>query len=410
MRALLVLCLLLAGSVQAADIVLTGGTVYGAPDLPPLADAVVVIHDQRIASVGPRAFVRIPKDARILDCSGKSITAGFWNSHVHILTPGLLHASAGSAVELNSQLDQMLNRWGFTTVFDIASSLDHTHALRRRIDSGEIRGPRILTVGEPLWTKAPVYVSDFLETNHIRISIVATPKEAAARVGTLEKSGVDGIKLFTGSVQGAGQVANMPLDMVRAATAEAHRHHLPVFAHPQNTAGLEAAIAGGVDILAHTVPQSPPWTPDLAARIKGAHMALIPTLTLFDVESRKAGDSDRDREELIAKVVDELRVFFQAGGEIIFGTDVGYTDHFDTAMEFTLMSRAGMSLRQILASLTTVPAQRFGSSGHSGRVADGMDADLVVLDGNPAQDITALSRVEFVVRGGKILYSARILQ
>ena len=304
----------------------------------------------------------------------------------------------------------MLNRWGFTTVFDIASFLENTHALRRRIASGEVRGPRILTVGEPLWTKAPVYVSGFLEANHIRIPIVATPEEAAARVRALAKSGVDGIKLFTGSVQDAGQVANMPLDVVRAATAEAHRHHLPVFAHPQNTAGLEAAIAGGVDILAHTVPQSPPWTPELVARIKGAHMALIPTLTLFDVESRKAGDSASDREELIAKVVDELRVFSQAGGEVIFGTDVGYTDHFDTAMEFTLMSRAGMSFPQILASLTTVPAERFGSSGHGGRVADGMDADLVVLDGNPAQDITALSRVQFVIRGGKILYSARILQ
>jgi len=406
MRAILALCFVLAVTTHAADIFLTGATIYASPDQPPLADSVVVIHGNRISRVGPRASVPIPKDARIVDCSGKSITAGFWNSHVHILTPGLLHAGAASPAELDSQLDEMLNRWGFTTVFDIASLLENTLALRRRIESGEIRGPRILTVGEPLWTKAPVYVRDFLEANHIPMPAVATPQEAAARVRALAKQAVDGIKLFTGSVQGGGQVANMPLDLVRAATAEAHRHHLPVFAHPQNTAGLDAAIDGGVDILAHTVPQSPPWTPELSARIKAAHMALIPTLTLFDVEARKDGASDGAREELIEKVVDELRVFSQAGGEVIFGTDVGYTDHFDTAMEFALMSRAGMSFRQILASLTTVPAKRFGYSGHSGRIADGMDADLVVLNGNPADDATALSKINLVIRGGKILYPA----
>jgi imidazolonepropionase-like amidohydrolase len=235
--------------------------------------------------------------------------------------------------------------------------------------------------------------------------VVSTPEEAAARVRALVTGGADGIKLFTGSMRGGGQVANMPLDLVRAATDEAHRHRLPVFAHPQNAAGLEAAMAGGVDILAHTAPESPPWTPEFAARLKRARMALIPTLTLFDFEARKGGVSDRGREEWMEKMTGELRAFSQAGGEVIFGTDVGYIDHFDTALEFTLMSRAGMTFQQILASLTTAPARRFGNSGRSGRVAPGMDADLVVLDGDPAKDITAFSRVRLVIRGGRILYS-----
>ena len=405
MRAALALVLFCAPiCLHGADLALTGATVYPSPDASPIADAVVVIRRDRIAAVGPRESVKIPKDVRIIDCSGKYIVAGFWNSHVHIFTPTLLKGRDASAAELNAQLDDMFNRWGFTTLFDIASVLDNTLALRGRIESGELRGPRILTVGEPLWTEPPIYVRDYLTANRIDIPVVTTAQEAAARVRAHAQSGANGIKLFAGSVQGGGKVANMPLDLVRAAVKEAHRRRLPVFAHPQNSAGLELAIDGGVDILAHTTPDSPPWTPEFAARLKGARMALIPTLTLFDFEARKGGGSDQERQQWIDKMVSELRVFAEARGEILFGTDVGYTDHFDTALEFTLMSRAGMGFREILASLTTNPARRFRYSGRSGRVARGMEADLVALESDPAKDATAFSRVELTVRSGRIIY------
>lgn len=405
-RAALASVLFCAATLQAAEVALVGGTVYSSPEAPPIVDAVIVIHDHRIAGVGARGSTRIPKGVQIIDCSGKFVVAGFWNSHVHIFTPGLLHARDTGANELNKELDAMLNRWGFTTVFDLASLLDNTVALRRRIDNGELRGPRILTVGEPLWTEPPIYIRDYLIANHIGISVVTTAAGAAARVRAQARHGANGIKLFTGSLQDGGRVANMPLDVVRAAVNEAHRLRLPVFAHPQNSAGLEAAIAGGVDILAHTAPDSPPWTPEFVARLKRAHMALIPTLTLFDFEARKGGATDRERQAWIDKMVGELRAFSQVGGEVLFGTDVGYTDHFETALELTLMSRAGMSFKQILASLTTIPARTFGYSGRSGRVAKGMDADLAVLQADPANDVTAFSRIQFTIRSGRITYSS----
>jgi len=148
MRTALAFLLIGSGSLHPADLVLTGATLYGAPDVPPIAGAVIVIHGTRIAGVGPRASVRIPDDAQVVDCSGKFVTAGFWNSHVHIFTPGLLRARDASATDLDRELDAMLNRWGFTTVFDVASVLENTLALRGRIESGEIRGPRIMTVGD----------------------------------------------------------------------------------------------------------------------------------------------------------------------------------------------------------------------------------------------------------------------
>ena len=94
-----------------------------------------------------------------------------------------------------------------------------------------------------------------------------------------------------------------------------------------------------------------------------------------------------------------------AGGDVLFGTDVGYTDISDTSEEFKWMSRGGMSYQQILASLTTNPARRFGFGQHSGRVAKGYDADLVVLRSDPAQDATAFAGVEYTIREGVVIYT-----
>jgi imidazolonepropionase-like amidohydrolase len=106
-------------------------------------------------------------------------------------------------------------------------------------------------------------------------------------------------------------------------------------------------------------------------------------------------------------VLPQLRAYSEAGGQILFGTDVGYTQHFDTAEEFEWMSRAGLSFQQILASLTTNPAQRFGYATRRGRIAQGMDGDLVVLGADPAQDATAFSKVRYTILGGKVIYSEK---
>jgi imidazolonepropionase-like amidohydrolase len=151
----------------ASDLALVHARIYPSPTEPAIEDGTILVHDGRITAVGPSATTKPPRFARavtVIDCKGLVVTAGFWNSHVHIFTPRLLHAEGLSSSELSSQLEKMLTRWGFTTVFDIASVLDNTNAVRRRIDSGEVRGPRILTVGEPFYAKggAPVYIRGFL--------------------------------------------------------------------------------------------------------------------------------------------------------------------------------------------------------------------------------------------------------
>jgi len=393
-------------SDSGSDLALVGAKIYLSPSEPPIDNGTILVHDGRIASVGPIAKIKVPRGSRVIDCKGLVVTAGFWNSHVHILLPGLLHAESLSSGQISAQLQEMLTRWGFTTVFDIASVLQNTNIIRHRIESGEVKGPRILTVGEPFWVKTPIYVKGFLEANHISIPEVESAAQAKERVRQQIRDGADGIKIFANSIESDG-ILTMPLELAKPITAEAHSAGKPVFAHVSNNQGIEVALQSGVDILAHTTPTDDLWSPAFVQRMTAAHMALTPTLTLWDFESKKANSSPDETEKWMSRAAEQLRAFSRAGGQVLFGTDVGYTQHFDTSEEFKWMSKAGMSYQEILASLTTNPAQRFGYSAHSGRVAKGLDADLVVLSADPAQDGSAFSKVRYTIRGGVVIYAEK---
>lgn len=403
-RYLLLLLASVSGALAANDLLLVNATVIPAPDQPVLPQAAILIHEGRIATVGSLASLTVPAGTETIDCTGKFITAGFWNCHVHLITPDVYGAGQVPAAQLEGAMTAMFTRWGFTTVFDLASSLENTVALRDRIEAGAVRGPRILTAGEAIWTRVPIYVPPQITANNPGMSPVTTADAATQRITEHAQHGANGIKLFTGSMQAQGVVDNMDVEFVRTAVAEAHRRHLPVFAHPQNGAGVEAALAGGVDILAHTAPNAPAWTAEFAARLRDAHLALIPTLTLFRAEGERAQLPPFILEKWRANAFAQVRTFHAAGGEILFGTDIGYITQYDTAEEYKLLVEAGLDAQAILRSLTTAPAARFGRAESSGRVAAGYDADLVILDADPLADATALSRVHATLRAGRLIH------
>jgi imidazolonepropionase-like amidohydrolase len=177
-----------------------------------------------------------------------------------------------------------------------------------------------------------------------------------------------------------------------------------VFAHPSSgSGGLLAAVRGGADVIAHTTPWSGLWDDGLLAAMKERRVAVIPTLHIWKYLRRH--DRLSAQEQWVNTTVGQLRAWVAAGGTVLFGTDVGAAD-YDPGEEYALMVQAGMSFRQILAALTTAPAERFGDAKHLGRVAAGFQADLVVLKGDPARNIRALATVQYTVRGGKIIYRA----
>jgi imidazolonepropionase-like amidohydrolase len=393
----------------AADQAFIHARIYASPDAKPIEDGTLLIHDGVIRRVGPAGEITVPDGVKVTDLHGAVVTAGFWNSHVHFMPPPLLNADKHSSAELAPVIAQMLTRWGFTTVFDVGSSLTNTLTIRRRIEAGEIAGPAILTVGDPFFPKngTPIYVRQFMKDNGFPNEEITDLPAAIARVHRQIHDGADGVKLFAGAIVGGDVgVLPMPLDQARALVEAAHADGKPVFAHPTNVDGLNVAIESGVDILAHTTPDGGPWSADLTSRILAHHMALVPTLTLFQVELKRSPHADdQELKRFIDTAVGQVAAYSKAGGQILFGTDVGYIDVFDTTEEYRQMGRA-LDWRQILTSLTVAPAQRFGFAKHKGRLVPGMDADLVVLKADPAKDVTAFAQVRMTIRHGRTLYDA----
>src|SRR5262249_4273188 len=132
-----------AAQEHEQDLALVGGTVYASPTSPALPDATVLIHGKSIVAVGKRSDVTVPKSAQVIDHTGESVTAEYGTSHIHYET-GWENADSTPAEKLESHMQQMLTRWGFTSVWDLGSQPQNTLTIRKRVENGEMPGPRIL--------------------------------------------------------------------------------------------------------------------------------------------------------------------------------------------------------------------------------------------------------------------------
>jgi imidazolonepropionase-like amidohydrolase len=409
--------LLLGASAQLAHgagedrWLLTGTKVYVSPDAPPMNDAWVLVRGGKIEAVGDAKAAR-PRDVRSNQaCSGGVVAAGFQNSHVHFTEAAFADAAKKPATDLERAVSRMLTQYGFTTVVDTASDVNNTVALRERIDSGEIKGPAILTAGVALYPEngIPFYIRTlppgFLNT----LPQPATVKEAVAAVSDNLRRGADATKLFVATPQGGGVVKRMAPDIVRAAAEESHKHGVLVLAHPTDPEGARVAVMSGVDILVHTTidPPEGKWDAALIKEMIARHVSVVPTLKLWNYELDKWKAPQKVHEGAFADARGELQAFTAAGGQVLFGTDVGYMTDYDPTEDYVLMERAGFTPTQILASLTTAPAARWKASTHRGRVAAGLDADLTVLNADPAADVKAFASVKCTIRGGREVFTRK---
>lgn len=390
------------------SLALIGAKIYPSRSEEPIDNGVVLIRDGKIVAVGEVSKLRIPRDAVRVDCTGLTLTAGFWNNHVHFIERKWEDAASMSPSQLTQQLEDMFTRYGFTTVFDTGSYWEITKTIRQRIELGAVNGPRIFSTGAILFPKGGVPPGDLLKPYGLigrKMPELENVHQAIEAVRQELNDGVDATKVYAQTWWNPN--LRMPIEVVRAITAEAHRRGKLVFVHPSNSHGLEAAIESGADVLVHTTPPTGPWDEALLARMKRTHMALIPTLKMWRVELEKAGVPPAGAQAAQDGGVNQLRAYFRAGGLILFGTDVGYITDYDPTEEYQQMKRAGMRFQDILASLTTAPAERFGKSRRAGRVAPGMEADIVLLAGDPTTNIEALSRVKYTLRKGKIIYQSK---
>src|SRR5262245_24053332 len=390
-------------AAQSRPLVLRGAKIYLSPDAVPVTNGVVVMHNQKIAAVGRHGEASFDRTARILDCTGMYVTAGFQNSHVHFTEPKWNNAGTQPAARLSAQLTAMFALYGFTTVVDTGSIWQNTRKLRARIESGEVTGPRIIATEASLFPPdgVPIYLRDQLSS-----WTPDQPENPDAAVNIVQRAGGDGqdiLKLFTGSLVTYESIKPMPINTARAAVAEAHRQSRLAFAHPSNIEGVQVALAADVDVLAHTTSAPGVWPQTLVAGVVKHHLALVPTLKLWKYVTQGAPDSAIG-EQMLQNGIAQLRDVSRAGGDILFGTDVGFMGDYDPIDEYIFMARAGLTPMQILATLTTTPAAKFKEGHRRGRVAVGMDADLVVLGADPAENPRNFTDVRYTIRQGRIVY------
>jgi imidazolonepropionase-like amidohydrolase len=379
-------------------LVITGARIYGTPDAPAIEDGTIIVRDGKIAAVGER--LSVPAEAQVITCKGCAVTAGFWNAHVHFTEPKWAGADRTSAAQLQAQIEAMLTSRGFTTVVDTGSNLRSTIPLRRRIELGEILGPRIYTAGSAQYPPngIPYYLKDTLPRWMLWfMPQPATPAESAKVEEQNIENGADLLKLFTGSYVERGKVLPMPLDNARAAVAVAHAHRQLVFAHESDARGVRVAMDSGVDVLAHAADTATDVDETMLRELVAKHMAMIPTLKMFRT-------TVTTNPSYLDPIYAQVRRFHELGGDLIFGTDVGYMTDYDTTDEFEALALCGLSGRDILRMLTTAPAAKFNTAAVTGTIEVGKAGDLTVLDGDPIDNAKGFASVRYTIRNGTVIW------
>jgi imidazolonepropionase-like amidohydrolase len=376
-----------------------------------VSPGVVVVEGDRIRSVGDAAP---PASARTIDLGDATLLPGLIDAHTH-LTGDLdgdwvmrpVRETAADAALRGVPHARVTLLAGFTTVRDVGSPGFTDVSLMKAIDAGFFPGPRIVPVGHAIgitgghcdetgW--APGVLEKGPEEG------VADGVDAAVRAVRYQiKHGARFIKVcatagvlsFDATV-GAQQLSDEEL---RAIVDEARRHGLKVAAHAHGTEGIKAAIRAGVASIEH----GSMLDDEAISLMKQRGTYLVPTaylLTRFNFDKMPPAIAAKAR-QVIPLAQESHRKAIRAGVKIAFGTDAAVYPHGENPKEFAVYVGYGMKPIDAIRSATLNAADLLGVSDR-GVLAAGKLADVVAVPGNPLQDITAMERVRFVMKGGVV--------
>lgn len=376
------ICLLLAalllahlGPAAAAPspvLALVHGRLIDGTGAAPIDDAAVLVAGERIVAVGRSDEIAIPKSARRIDLRGAAILPGFFNAHVH---------GGFDAHNLETWA-----RAGVTTVRDLGIGGDRVREMLAFRDK-ELKQPRyarLLSAG-PMIGVPGGYGALF----------VTSAADARAKVNYLIDAGVDQIKICL--EDGYAGVSGLPkpsAEEIRAMIEAAHARGKTVVAHITQSAYLRYLLDFEVDEFAH-LPYD--WLTDAdIARIAAKGIRLTPTFTVY-----------RNYGAVGPVIIENLRRLVKAGGKVVLGSDFGGgPGPFDPGIpfyEFRMMEMAGMTPMQIIVAGTSGAAAACGVEMDLGSVEKGKIADLLVVEGDPLQDLGCLENVRLVVHDGVII-------
>lgn len=357
-----------------------------------------ILHDTRIVVQGSKIVAIDPKAAPIdHDLRGLTVMPGWIDTHIHLNWHfDANHKSvSGNEKPEDAALYSAEDAWvtlqdGFTTVQSVGSLIDK--AVRDRINQGLLPGPRILTSLRQITDRS------------------GDPDALRALVRQTKADGADVIKLFATSGLGAGGNQTMSDAQIQATCGEAKAVGLRSVVHAIGDAGARAAVLAGCTSIEHGTFLADETLDLMAAR--GTHFDPN-LLVLHNYLDNRSGFSFSAEtlatlEKGIAPTIDVLRRARARKVKITFGTDAVAGAHGRNAEEFIYRVRdAHETPMDAIVSATSISADSLGLTRLIGTIAPGFDADLVAVNGNPLDDITAVRRVVFVMKGGRIYRNVR---
>ena len=303
---------------------------------------------------------------------------------------------------------------GFTTVRNVGDAHNESIALRNAINAGTVPGPRIFSAGQFVGTTGghadPTdgYRWDLQGDPDPKDGIINSPEDAWKAVRQHYKDGADMIKIMpSGGVLDESSSADnsqMTLEEIKAVVAAAHDYGFTVAAHAHGAESIRRAVLGGVDSIEHGT-----FMNDEDMKLMKDHGTwYVPTIIAgkFAEEKAKEGwypPQVTAKAEQVGPIIQATAgKAYKAGVKIAFGTDAGVYPHGENAKEFEYMVQAGMPPMFVLQAATTHAAELLHKQDELGQIAVGRHADVIAVPGNPLDDITAMQRVSFVMKGGVV--------
>jgi len=355
-----------------------------------IRDTRLVIQDGKIAAVDPRA-APIDYDLRKL-----TVSPGWIDTHVHLnwhFDDQRKSVSGGEPPEqaalFTAEDAWMTLQGGFTTVQSVGAAIDGP--VRDRINRGLLPGPRVLTSLRQITSRS------------------GDPAALRALVQKAKQDGADVIKLFATSGLGAGGDQTMSDEQIQAVCGEAKAQGLRSVVHAIGDKGARASILAGCTAIEHG-----PFVSDETLDLMVQHGTFFDPnlLVLHNYLDNRSGFPSFSEETLatlekgIAPMADALRRARAHRVKIVFGTDAVAGAHGRNAEEFVYrVKEAGEKPMDVLVSATSLSAQSLGLGDTIGALAVGSAADIVATDGSLLDDITAVRRVRFVMKGGRVYRS-----